>query len=279
MAHGSECYLPFSQREGLAPIPAQLKLGEVTHALRNLLEYAICESATPNGLPGPCGETWKAIARDLHVKLLGHNVSSAPETLQDALRIFKDICSGSDIGPLFDAIEFIVRHKACPDEVKRELTDAFVQARAAYRIVDDQYIVAIGTAEQANAYERAIADADRRNASGARRHLIDAGVKLRNGDWAGSVRDSIHAVESVAVGLAPGTTTLGPALEVIERKGHLHGGLKAAFRKLYGYSSDEKGVRHALVFGDAKVDEADALFMLGACASFVSYLLARGGGS
>jgi hypothetical protein len=36
-------------------------------------------------------------------------------------------------------------------------------------------------------------------------------------------------------------------------------------------------VRHALVFGDeAQVDEADALFMLGACASFVSYLLTRG---
>jgi hypothetical protein len=42
------------------------------------------------------------------------------------------------------------------------------------------------------------------------------------------------------------------------------------------YTSDEEGVRHALVFGDeAQVDEADALFMLGACASFVSYLLAR----
>jgi hypothetical protein len=63
---------------------------------------------------------------------------------------------------------------------------------------------------------------------------------------------------------------------VLEQRGHLHGGLKAAFGKLYGYSSDEEGVRHALVFGEeAKVDETDALFMLGACASFVSYLLSR----
>ncbi len=47
-----------------------------------------------------------------------------------------------------------------------------------------------------------------------------------------------------------------------------HDALKPAFHKLYGYSSDEEGVRHALVFGDeAQVDEADALFMLGACAS------------
>jgi hypothetical protein len=62
----------------------------------------------------------------------------------------------------------------------------------------------------------------------------------------------------------------------MEQRGHLHGSLKAAFGSLYGYSSDEEGVRHALVFSDeAKVDEADALFMMGACASFVSYLLAR----
>jgi hypothetical protein len=73
---------------------------------------------------------------------------------------------------------------------------------------------------------------------------------------------------------APGTTTLGPALAALEKQGHLHGGLKAAFSSLYGYSSDEEGIRHALVFKEeAQVDEADALFMLGACAS---YLLARG---
>jgi hypothetical protein len=81
----------------------------------------------------------------------------------------------------------------------------------------------------------------------------------------------------MALRLAPGTGTLGPALAALEKQGHLHGGLKAAFASLYGYSSDEEGVRHALVFKEAaQVDEADALFMLGACASFVSYLLARG---
>ena len=71
--------------------------------------------------------------------------------------------------------------------------------------------------------------------------------------------------------------TLGSALAALEAKGNLHGALKTTFARLYGYTSDEEGVRHALVFSDeARVDEADALFMLGACASFVSYLLARG---
>jgi hypothetical protein len=53
--------------------------------------------------------------------------------------------------------------------------------------------------------------------------------------------------------------------------------LKKAFGALYGYTSDKKtGIRHAKVFGvDEAVDETDALFMLGACASFVSYLISR----
>ncbi|AZS20006.1 hypothetical protein CSW63_04700 [Caulobacter sp. FWC26] len=91
------------------------------------------------------------------------------------------------------------------------------------------------------------------------------------------MRESIHAVESVAVQLAPSKDTLGDALAVLSAQQHIHGGLKKAFGALYGYTSDEEGVRHALVFQDGPaVDESDALFMLGACASFVSYLVAKG---
>jgi hypothetical protein len=49
--------------------------------------------------------------------------------------------------------------------------------------------------------------------------------------------------------------------------------MKSGFTKLYAYTSDEGGIRHALLENAAKVDEADALFMLGACAAFVSYLI------
>ncbi|ODP39356.1 hypothetical protein BFL28_11145 [Sphingomonas turrisvirgatae] len=60
----------------------------------------------------------------------------------------------------------------------------------------------------------------------------------------------------------------------MERRLVLPGHLKKAFGALYGYTSDTDGVRHALVFNDsANVSEAEALFMFGACAAFVSYLL------
>jgi hypothetical protein len=73
--------------------------------------------------------------------------------------------------------------------------------------------------------------AEANNAGAARKHLIAAGFALRNSDWAGSIRESIHAVEAMAIRLAPGTTTLGPALAALDKQGHLHGSLKAALRQ------------------------------------------------
>ncbi len=281
MASDSKPYVPFSQRTGLEPIPPQLKLGEVSAELRRLLYYCISLEIDRESYSGYSSavfnDKWRRVAMDLHVlffKQPADKFGYGAHQNEQRLNVF---IQGANIGQLCNLVEFFVRHPGCSGELKRELADAFVTARAAYRVFDSKYIAAIGTEEQAAAFERAIADAEAENATAARKQLVAAGVALRNSDWAGSLRESIHAVEAMAVRLAPGTNTLGAALKLLEQRGHLHGGLRAAFDKLYGYSSDEKGVRHALVFGDeAQVDEADALFMLGACASFVSYLLTRG---
>jgi hypothetical protein len=281
MTSDSPPYVPFSQRAGLQPIPPQLKLGEVGDELRRLLHYCISleidrESYAPYDA-AIFKDKWKRVAMDLHVRFFAKPIDQFDHGAYGNEKRLKVFISGASIGQLFDLVEFLVRHPGCSDELKRELADAFVTVRSAYRLFDNKYIAAIGTQEQAAAFECAIVEAEAANATAARKQLIAAGVALRNSDWAGSVRESIHAVEAVAVRLAPDANTLGAALKVLEQRSHLHGSLKAAFGSLYGYSSDEEGVRHALVFGDeAQVDEADALFMLGACASFVSYLLARG---
>ena len=109
---------------------------------------------------------------------------------------------------------------------------------------------------------------------GAASHLRNASECINARDWAGSARESIHAVESVARQLDPAASkALRPALTSLERSGTLHPALKEAFNKLYGYTSDEQGVRHALLDRpDHNVGMDEALFMLSACASFASYL-------
>ena len=276
-------YIPFSQRTGHAPIPTQLKLGEVSNGLRRLLDYCIdleIDREKRSGYEGAYFDgRWKRVAQDLHVQFFGASASTYKNCPYELRKHLESFIQKVNIGNLFDLVEFLFRHPGCSSELKGELADAFVSARAAYRIIDAQ-IVAIGTEQQGAAFEAAIAAAEANGAGAARNHLIAAGTELRDGNWPGSVRESIHAVEAIALRLAPGTTTLGPALTKLEKEGYLHGGLKAAFSSLYGYTSDEEGVRHALVFRqEAQVDEADALFMLGACASFVSYLIVRNSSS
>jgi hypothetical protein len=48
-----------------------------------------------------------------------------------------------------------------------------------------------------------------------------------------------------------------------------------AFRKLYGYTSDEKGIRHSLLEEAAKVHAEDARFMIVACSAFVNLLFVK----
>jgi hypothetical protein len=80
-------------------------------------------------------------------------------------------------------------------------------------------------------------------------------------------------VESVARTLAP-SDKLSDALAQLEKSASIHNALKRGFAAIYGYTSDENGIRHPLLDDpQAKVDEADGLFMIGACAAFVSYLI------
>jgi hypothetical protein len=66
----------------------------------------------------------------------------------------------------------------------------------------------------------------------------------------------------------------GKALSILEQKTNIPGAMKKAFQVLYGYSSDERGSRHSLRGkAPADVDEADAMFVVGACSAFLSYLV------
>ena len=52
----------------------------------------------------------------------------------------------------------------------------------------------------------------------------------------------------------------------------IHGALKEAFMKLYGYAGDGKGIRHAGNLGGPDSTFAEAQFMLIACSAFLNYL-------
>jgi hypothetical protein len=144
---------------------------------------------------------------------------------------------------------------------------------AAYRLVDRTTIVPVGSDAELATLKRAFADVGTTEFQGARAHLRKAAEELTAGRYADSVRESIHAVESVVIVLEP-SGDFSKALAKLESKVKIHGALKRGFSSIYGFTSDQEGIRHALLeAGAPAVDETDALFMIGACAAFVSYLI------
>lgn len=92
-----------------------------------------------------------------------------------------------------------------------------------------------------------------------------------NPDYANSINESISAVEA-ACRVVSGNqkATLGDALKAIEDES-THPALRTAFEKLYGWTSDAAGMRHAMT-GDTSVGFAEAQFMVVACSAFTNYL-------
>lgn len=94
-------------------------------------------------------------------------------------------------------------------------------------------------------------------------------------DYRNSIKESISAVEA-AVRIISGNSKaeLGDALKIMDASKPIHGAFKQALLKLYGYTSDEGGIRHSLL-ESTNIDESDARFMLVTCSAFVNYFISR----
>jgi hypothetical protein len=272
--------LTFEQAEGAAPLPAQLQLKEISRELRARLWFVVYEYLKRATIDDDMGYSrshldndWSAILYNYHV-VHDHGMADEFTNIADELTSkLKTVFSSGNYVRIFGFLQFVLRHPRCPPQLARHINGALSDARAAYCILDQQTIVPVASDAERVVLEQAFADLTATEFRGARGHLNTAGSELTAGNYADSIRESIHAVESVARTLEP-SGMLSEALSKLEKSAAIHPALKRGFLSIYGYTNDEKGIRHPLLDDpQAKVDEADALFMIGACAAFVSYMI------
>jgi hypothetical protein len=273
--------LTFEQAEGAEPLPAQLQLRKVSPQLRALLWgclHSFLSDATshPDYAPDALDKPWSIILKDEHVHrqhLMADDFANDAKMLTKNIR---PIFERGDYLAIFGWLEYVLKHHACPRTFAESITRVLIHCRAAYRVIDGKVICPIASDTEHATITKAFADLAATEFNGARAHLRNAASHLTAGAYADSVRESIHAVEAVGKMLDPSADVLSKALKKLEQKISIHTAMKNGFASLYAYTSDEKGIRHALLDDStAKVDETDALFMLGACAAFVSYLIAK----
>jgi predicted metal-binding protein len=186
----------------------------------------------------------------------------------------KAIFQYGEYSEILGFLQCVLRQANCPHDLPDNVEATLRLSRAAYSVIDRDTIIPIGSDAERETLVRAFADVAASEFHGARVHLRNAGFELTAGHYGPSIRESIHAVEAVARVLEPGANTLAPALSKLEKSIRIHHALRNGFGSLYGFTSDEKGIRHALLDQPvAQVDETDALYMLGSCAAFVSYLI------
>ncbi len=276
-------HLRFGQREGVNPIPKPLQLGELSPELRAALWAITYDSLSGSrqyprmGGPPWYDHPWDEILRVRHVVVLHKPIDEFSEGCVYHDGPLKDLFFSGTYVEVFDFLEFVMRSEDCPSGFAEGVSAVLKHTLAAYIVIDGHYIFPTSTVEETKALETAFDDLKGDASGGARSHLLKAGKELNQGNFSASIRESIHAVESMCRAIVPEARALEPALRALEEGGQLHGALKKGFGALYGFTCDEQGIRHPLLDkNEADVDRESAVFMLGACASFLSYLVAKG---
>lgn len=272
-------HLSFAQAEGAAALPTQLGLGVVSPEMRARLWAVIYGSvdstvahATYSRL---LGSRWERVLRGYSLDVLHRFVDDFDRNVVPWEKELRGLFEAGDYIMIFEFLQYVVRHRDCPQGLAAQIQSALIQSRSAYRIIEDT-VVPVGSQEEAETVRRAFGDLETPGLAGAKVHLSSAAAALTKGQWAESVRESIHAVESV-VRVLDGSSSLKDALKRLSNKQHINPNMSAGLERLYNYTSDEAGIRHPLLAdGDAKVDEIDALYMFGASAAFLTYLIGKG---
>jgi hypothetical protein len=189
------------------------------------------------------------------------------------------ILKGGDWHELYDVLEFVGRSYVSDQDLMKWNAELAAEG-VPYRFVKRQ-LVPITNAEEIEAVASALTKPEKY--LGVREHIAGAVAALSkrpDPDIRNCVKESILAVESAAK--ATTGTKAGafePAFKEFERRfGKLHPAMAAAIRSLYGYGSDEQGIRHAILDDAERLDTAEARFMLVACSAFANYLVARAEG-
>lgn len=149
-----------------------------------------------------------------------------------------------------------------------------------YRFVGNE-IAPITNEMEIAAVEEAMNTTVKHALAGANEHLKAAVEKLsdkKNPDHRNSVKESISAVESVCKIISKrSNASLPDAIKALRDKGiALHPALEQGIGRIYAYTSDADGIRHAMT-NQSTCDFDEAKYMVVSCSAFVNYMIGKAG--
>lgn len=234
----------------------------------------------------PASNMGSDFCKDLRANVLGYSVFLHSFDIIRWDREFDridNVIAQAPYNEVLDVIEYCyywVTHRSDPlikTTWKNAFNMLFRQEYVGYRFVSDQIVPVTDELEI-----REIEQACKTPFDGARTQLQKALGFLsdrENPDYKNCVKESISAVESVCKVISGNEkAALKDALNGLIANGmNIHGSLKSAILALYGYASDEGGIRHAERETESTVTFEEAKFMMVTCSAIVNYLVAEYG--
>jgi len=193
---------------------------------------------------------------------------------QDALQRVREYFFSCKWNEVYDFLEFTAKHAEWIEKDIRKACNTFLEREnSAYRFVGNE-IAEITSDVEIKAVEGALSS----GIPAVEKHLSTALSLLsdrKNPDYRNSIKESISAVEAVCrlVSNEP-KATLGPALKQVSMKTPLHPAFEKGLLALYGFTSDQHGIRHSLL-EEPSLHYSDAKFMLVLASGFCAFLLAK----
>lgn len=281
----------FSERYGYKEISEKLNWENMTDRLRNRLWstiYPLLDQEIINAGAGlvTISDKLKALWKDFLAKPIDFIETKANPYYQEQLYdlSLKQIIPATMIKEdffnfrwfeVYDLVEFL--YKKFLDEGKKrnyteEVNRILLEEKAPYRFVSN-LITPITDKEEIEELVKAL-NFPQDKYKPAKEHLEKSLSLLsdrENPDYANSIKESISALESLVQILLGEKGTLGDLI----KKLNVHSALKQGFSNIYGWTSDEGGIRHGKTGEPLEPGLAEARYMLITSSAFINYLIAK----
>jgi len=269
----------FSQRKGLKPVSDVLQKDEVSEELRNSIWSVLVIlifRRFENGTAIFNGKSIKSYFDYLNFNLfkvpLKHGFEWGWNDHSYVMEL-RDKYEKMEWYEVYDFLEMTLMYFES-DLLIKSLNKILQRELSGYRFIGAQ-ATEITSEQEIAMLQEALGDGDFQAVSSHLQSALSLMSNRDNPDYRNSIKESISAVESLAK-LITGQekTTLGAALKELEKTKRIHPSLRDSFLKLYGYTSDEGGIRHGML-EEPDLTADDAKYILLSCTSFINYLKSR----
>jgi hypothetical protein len=265
----------FSRRYGLKPKKTKIQKDDIDEDLRNslwsMLKICYWDTVQYSRMGGwVIPDDTRKYIQLLWLFYFKKPIDTIPnnwEGIFDLIRNYYFQCKWDEV---YDFIEFTANNypNDYANEKFRNSCNSFLETElSGYRFVG-KLIVPLTSKEEIEEVEKALVIPIDTVAQHIKRS-IELFSDKTNPDYRNSIKESISGVEAMCQKITKNPkATLGDALKLIP---NLHPALKEAYSKLYGYTNDSDGIRHALQ-DKTDLNVGDARYFLVVCSAFINYL-------